>query len=188
MPIASKSAPTISSTADSPIPTTRNVRISNAALFGASLARIGTTCSHTIGSSSRGGPGSRKMCGEFFSCIAGKYSPGAVPFALCSTMASCGRSACSFTRSVMRRLRRAKRSAIWRMISSSCSSASPRSSAVMSRVMSSVVGPRPPVTSTISARQKVSRSASRIASPSGTVVCLSMRRPMGNSACAIAAR
>ena len=65
---------------------------------------------------------------------------------------------------------------------------SPSDSATISRVISSVVGPRPPVTNRISQCGNNSVSVRRITSLSGTVRRSSIRRPNGRISRAINAR
>src|SRR5712691_1892928 len=69
-----------------------------------------------------------------------------------------------------------------------CCNSNPSKSATISRVMSSVVGPSPPVTNRISARENSTASVSRIAWPSGTVRRSSMRKPKGKISRAMNAR
>src|SRR5205823_13797754 len=58
----------------------------------------------------------------------------------------------------------------------------------ISRVMAAVVGPGPPVTNRISARENSSASVCRVAWPSGTVRRSSMRKPKGKISRAMNAR
>jgi hypothetical protein len=72
--------------------------------------------------------------------------------------------------------------------SEDCRSSNPSRSATISRVMSSLVGPRPPVTKRISQRGNSSASVCRIASVSPTVRRSSMRKPNEKISCAMNAR
>src|ERR1700677_1102944 len=85
------------------------------------------------------------------------------------------------TRCVILMPRRGSGSPLARLMAGLYSSSTPSNAAVISLVMSSVVGPRPPVTSTISACANESIKASRIASPSGTAIWRWTRSPSGKS-------
>ena len=80
-------------------------------------------------------------------------------------------------RSVAGILRRARRQLIASRTSEFSSKWRFKNSETNSRVISSLVGPRPPVTKTISARGKISAKVSCSVGLSGTVRCSSTRRP-----------
>ena len=125
--------------------------------FGASRSAITAS---SIGFISRGGPGSNTSAVESLS----SHKPGAVPFGLGSTSAPRGTIAWRRLMSGIVMPRRAKRSRIRSTIDSSTSSAIPSARATASRVMSSSVGPRPPVT-TIRSAQASALSTTRASSP-----------------------
>jgi len=120
------------------------------------------------------------MCGETRPPPAGpgsRYSPGAVPWGLGSTRAPRGTIACRNTRAGISLPRAAKRARIASSTSGLGSNGNPSNPAASSRVTSSVVGPRPPVTKSRSQRPTASPRTSRMAGPSGTAVCRATRRP-----------
>ncbi len=133
-------------------------------------AGVPTAIGH-IGCSSRGGPGSTTTVG-----LPGTTTPGAVPTGS-MTMAPAGTIAClrlaartaSKSTSVKRALRRLRIDAIF---SSSCPSSTrsrPQNCATISTVMSSAVGPRPPLvtirSTPSSARKRSCAAMSRGRSP-----------------------
>jgi hypothetical protein len=120
--------------------------------------------------------------------LARRYRPGAVPFPFGKTCAPAGTLACRGMRSVDLIPRLANRFVIVARTRSSWRNSSPRSSAVSSRVISSLVGPSPPVTNNMSARGNICASACEMASPSGTVRCSSTRKPSGRISRAMKAR
>ena len=103
--------------------------------------------------------------------------PGAVPLALGKISPPTGLSACFLLSSAISRSRWAKKASIDLSAASSVISSTPSTSAAASRVISSLVGPRPPVTMTTSLRSIASLIAMLMASPSGTVVWRCTRRP-----------
>ena len=152
--------------------------------------KIDVAESRNIGCSSRGGPGRRKIFGErIFGLISVfKYSPEAVPFSFGRICAPSGARACRamlethlIPRARSRSFNDASNSAF------SCNF-SPSNSATTSRVMSSLVGPSPPVTKIISARENNSRNVSPIAAPSATVLRSSIRNPSEKISRAIKAK
>ena len=114
----------------------------------------GSTCWNHMSWHSTGGPGMRTMVRPSFST----HQPGAVPARLGRAVADGMSVACLRLLSGISMFRRVKnlvsvcRSSGWMVISS------PTSAAVTSRVMSPLVGPRPPVVMMRSARSQAWRS------------------------------
>ena len=150
------------------------VRQTKVSVRGNSRRTSGITRSSNIGRSSRGGPGSRmsqpgrpparKGLGR-----TGMARPGAVPKGLARTVAPAGTMACTSFLAGNGRLRTAKKRWISAQTVSSKCRVRPSNWAMSSRVMSSDVGPSPPVTMTRSARPRASRTACWMSAPvSGT--------------------
>ncbi len=114
-----------------------------------------TECS-TIGIISPGGPGSAIMIFPFFSTIV----PGAVPTSFGMAMPDSGLRACFKLLSKIGTPRRVKKTRIAFSDSGSITSLSPRTSAMVSLVRSSWVGPRPPTVTTRSALDNAALRAS----------------------------
>src|SRR5437588_9989919 len=130
------------------------------------------------------------MCGERICGLisAFKYNPDALPFSFSRICAPSGTSAwCAMLethlipRALSRSFNDASSSAFLR-------NSKPSNLATTSRVMSSLVGPSPPVTKTISARENNSQRLSPIAAPSPTVRRSSIRKPSAKISRAIKAR
>ena len=123
-----------------------------------------------MGRSSRGGPGNmtnhdrrpsaRNGFGE-----ASIIKPGAVPWRLGTTIAPCGTMASTRVRGGTGRPRDWKNPWMDSLTAASNTSVRPNNSAMRSRVMSSQVGPSPPVVITRSARPNPSRTACWMSSP-----------------------
>src|SRR5260221_2070137 len=123
-------------------------------------ARRGSTSSASSPRISDGTPGSKTTTRARSST----QSPGAVPRGLGSTVAPSGTSACvRFTAGIARPRRRNRSSSARSTVSSSCS-ALPNTAATSRFVMSSRVGPRPPVVITKPVRSRASLTAARISS------------------------
>lgn len=137
----------------------RNVNV-RSTRGGKNPAQMATQCSFTIGSSSRGGPGSRNNSLPPVSMTC----PGAVPCEFGSTRAPSRIKAWRRLRSVIARLNLRKRAAMPSNTSASNCSSRPRARAAPSRVRSSSVGPSPPETITSSARARHCWMASAISS------------------------
>src|SRR5260370_5363701 len=117
-----------------------------------------------------------------------KYNPDALPFSFGRICAPSGTRACRAmleTHLIRRALSRSFNDASNSAFSCNCN---PSRSAVTSLVMSSLVGPSPPVTKIISAHENNSRSVSPIAGPSPTVLRSSIRNPTEKISRAMKAR
>src|SRR5579859_816548 len=116
----------------------------------------GSTCSRKSGLSSRGGPGSNATMRPLSSI----HRPGAVPRGFSRTSAPSGTMAWRRFTAGMSRLKLRNLASIARTTSSFRCRRRPRSSATVSRVRSSSVGPRPPLAITTGTRFSASRNAS----------------------------
>src|ERR1700676_2432601 len=116
----------------------------------------GSTCSRKSGLSSRGGPGNSATIRPLSSI----QRPGAVPRGFSNTSAPSGTIAWRRLTAGMSRLKLRNRASIARTTSSFRCRRRPRSSASVSRVRSSSVGPSPPLVSTTGTRFSASRNAS----------------------------
>src|SRR5438552_2915348 len=155
-----------SSTADSPMPATRSTRRAKRR-SPANFSRRDCTRFSNIGFISRGGPGNSAIAQP--SCS--RYRPGAVPFGLGKTSAPSITIACREFLSGIVTPKLWNRARISLSTFSSSSNLRPKARATTLRVMSSSVGPSPPVVMTTRERFTASLiSSSRRASSSPTIV------------------
>ena len=166
--------PIRSASADSDTPVVRTVRDSTTRGRPPAPTPVSrrTICGSTSSTSkpriSRGTPGSSTATRPRASS---SHSPGAVPRGLGSTVAPSGTSAWMRLTAGIGRPSRLNRASMPASNSSSSSSRLPNSSATTVLVMSSRVGPRPPVVRTNPVRSSASATAARIESGrSATVV------------------
>ena len=163
---------TVSPAAASDRPKVFSVRERMIVPVARSRRRGATWCSHMC-SISEGTPGIVTMVRPPFSA----HQPGAVPIGLRSTAADAIRSACwMFPAGIGPALRERKLASSSASSSWSISTSSPSTSAMAWRVISSLVGPSPPVTKMISERPKPrSRDSvsSAISSPTMLIACRS---------------
>lgn len=129
-------------------------------------ASLGATSSWNIPIISRGGPGRAATMAP----LSRIQMPGAVPRALNSTSEPLGNIACTRFRSGRGRFRFLKIPSMCRHDGSWYSSGAPASSARISRVRSSSVGPNPPVLMTRPALRLAIEKQSRLAARSSAMV------------------
>ena len=146
----------ISARFDSPMPRTFSVWDLIIPKWGKRCSKYGNnSCSQTC-CNSKGGPGS--MMNVVLPCSS--TSPGAVPTALCKTMAPLGTRACFSLLDAIQMFRLDNRSWIWFHTSRFIYISTPQYSATSSLVISPRVGPSPPLVMTISARPAAISSTS----------------------------
>src|SRR4029453_1480618 len=176
-------SPMRSASVDSGIPVVRTRRERMTVPAARAVSRGSTSCSSSM-RISRGTPGSMMVSPGAPS----SQRPGAVPHRFGSTVAPRGTCACVRLLSTGFRKSRANRSSKACHTSSSNSSDAPYSSAIVTLVMSSRVGPRPPVVSTARVRASASATAWRMsAARSPTAVRRTTRTPRAAQARAISA-
>ena len=164
------------------MPVVSNVRQTKISVANSRFSS-GTTNSSNIGRSSRGGPGSMiSHLGVGAACPPASRSqlpapifianPGAVPVAFRKTSAPSGTKVSTLVFAGRGRFRFAKNFSMCASTSLFSINFLPSISAMSSRVMSSDVGPRPPVVMTRSVRPSASRTACWISLPvSATATC-----------------